>query len=686
MEEVLTGAKTAMRELEKLIDAQSIKLRSMRALAAKPGVSCDESVQATERLTAALVARGGGTGTGGGYDGGGFGGGGGGYHHHHHRHTAGAAMGPGGDGYSRRVMLDEDAMANGGGTMGGGGEFGLMASSSSARNLYDKTVAKRRESWPDHLQLISAVKVDGEVSALTVLPQRGEHDLSRYFAVGDEAGKVYIFRPDGDLVVESDSFTNSSITALGALLVKRNETIITSGHANGDVIFHKVSESLHYDGHVGGGGGGGVGDPGDMHTLTVEIHARQSMLQASPAAAAGMEPRAARARAQRKAAKNAAADGAAAAGDTEGSGVDLVPTAKEATTYVTAIEVYRIQQKRYIAVADSAGTVAVYKDGGANLHAVFRATSPVVVFKQSTHSVAWLTEDSVGAADPNTLELRTVGCQFLNGTSVSHARFDFSVSSKFYAVSLNGDVLTGFINIDAAKLGCSIRNKRSLGLDPESTVATIKGYAFVASGYEIGVLNVTGAGRKPPRDVLSAPLIGLASMFGHHLAEYEQEVGGSTGAAAAAARGPALVVTNRGRLVVVAFPDGLVASYESDLPVWRPEPMNTKLWSQPLFVVSVILIAVWQFYRQKGAYARYGGGGGGGGKFDPALFEKYAKEAGVAGKFGAGGGAGSGGFGDGFGGADLGKYGENAMKRPGYSDFDPAKFRADMKASGKWDK
>ena len=58
-------------------------------------------------------------------------------------------------------------------------------------------------------------------------------------------------------------------------------------------------------------------------------------------------------------------------------------------------------------------------------------------------------------------------------------------------------------------------------------------------------------------------------------------------------------VTNRGRLVVVAFPDGLVASYESELPVWRPEPMNTKLWSQPLFVVSVVLIAVWQFYRQK---------------------------------------------------------------------------------------
>jgi hypothetical protein len=58
--------------------------------------------------------------------------------------------------------------------------------------------------------------------------QCGENDLARYFAVGDDNGKVYIFRPDGDLVAESDSGTNSSITALGAMLVMRNETIVTS--------------------------------------------------------------------------------------------------------------------------------------------------------------------------------------------------------------------------------------------------------------------------------------------------------------------------------------------------------------------------------------------------------------------------------------------------------------------------
>jgi hypothetical protein len=64
------------------------------------------------------------------------------------------------------------------------------------------------------------------------------------------------------------------------------------------------------------------------------------------------------------------------------------------------IEVYRIQQKKFIAVADSTGTVAVYKESGAKLHAVFRATSPVVAFKQSTHSVAWWGLWTLNQVDP----------------------------------------------------------------------------------------------------------------------------------------------------------------------------------------------------------------------------------------------------------------------------------------------
>ena len=80
---------------------------------------------------------------------------------------------------------------------------------------------------------------------------------------------------------------------------------------------------------------------------------------------------------------------------------------------------------------------------------------------------------------------------------------------------------------------------------------------------------------QPPRDVTVAPLPHLSATFGRQLDTD------------ALSHGPGLVASNRGRLVVVAFPDGLLASYESDLPVWRPAPMNTKLWSQPVFVAAM---------------------------------------------------------------------------------------------------
>jgi hypothetical protein len=43
---------------------------------------------------------------------------------------------------------------------------------------------------------------------------------------------------------------------------------------------------------------------------------------------------------------------------------------------------------------------------------------------------------------------------------------------------------------------------------------------------------------------------------------------------------------------VVGLPGGFVGMYDSSLAVWRPEPINTKLWSQPLFVLAMIGVSV----------------------------------------------------------------------------------------------
>ena len=120
--------------------------------------------------------------------------------------------------------------------------------------------------------------------------------------------------------------------------------------------------------------------------------------------------------------------------------------------------------------------------------------------------------------------------------------------------------------------------------------------------------------------------------------------------------------------------------------------MNTKLWSQPVFVAAMGLIGLWQFYRSRG-HAAMGsswggpsvGKGGDGGGLDPKLLEQL-----MGGKDGVGGvskGIGVGGGGGGGGGGRKvasGDFGEGAMRRPGYANFDPAAFRAEMKKSGKW--
>jgi hypothetical protein len=117
--------------------------------------------------------------------------------------------------------------------------------------------------------------------------------------------------------------------------------------------------------------------------------------------------------------------------------------------------------------------------------------------------------------------------------------------------------------------------------------------------------------------------------------------------------------------------------------VWRPAPMNTKLWSQPVFVAAMGLIGLWQFYRSRGHRAMgssFGGAGAGGigkdgdGGLDSKLLEQLMGKNG-GGAMGTDASMPMGG---------KSNYGDNAMRRPGYRDFDPAAFREEMKKSGKW--
>ena len=76
---------------------------------------------------------------------------------------------------------------------------------------------------------------------------------------------------------------------------------------------------------------------------------------------------------------------------------------------------------------------------------------------------------------------------------MTSATFDVAAGSKFYATSASGELLTGFASLDAPRLACALRNRRTLALPPDSRMAAVKGYVFVATGHEAAVFNVTAA-------------------------------------------------------------------------------------------------------------------------------------------------------------------------------------------------
>lgn len=107
------------------------------------------------------------------------------------------------------------------------------------------TVARYKPAWAEHFQFVSAVKVDVDVSCLHVLPHEGDDGMSRYVAVGDAAGRIYIFFTHGDLLVDYATLSPAPVTAMLSFTMRKNETWLVTGHADGAVLVHRLWEIVH---------------------------------------------------------------------------------------------------------------------------------------------------------------------------------------------------------------------------------------------------------------------------------------------------------------------------------------------------------------------------------------------------------------------------------------------------------
>ncbi|KAF6135831.1 hypothetical protein GIB67_028150 [Kingdonia uniflora] len=106
------------------------------------------------------------------------------------------------------------------------------------------SVTKFNPAWSERFQFLSAVKLESEATCINVLPFEDYEGFSKYVAVGDEQGMVYVFLPNGDIVVEFNTLSESPITAMVSYMsIHKNESVLVTGHDNGVILVHRIWEA-----------------------------------------------------------------------------------------------------------------------------------------------------------------------------------------------------------------------------------------------------------------------------------------------------------------------------------------------------------------------------------------------------------------------------------------------------------
>ena len=65
-------------------------------------------------------------------------------------------------------------------------------------------------------------------------------------------------------------------------------------------------------------------------------------------------------------------------------------------------------------------------------------------------------------------------------------------------------------------------------------------------------------------------------------------------------QGPPLI-SAEDNLIAVTLPGGFVAVYEARLPFREPLNLHLTQWTRPLFVLTMLVVGVWQYKRSRSA-------------------------------------------------------------------------------------
>ncbi|KAI8548799.1 hypothetical protein RHMOL_Rhmol07G0302200 [Rhododendron molle] len=327
-----------------------------------------------------------------------------------------------------------------------GGERDRMGGKGASVTKYDPF-------WSERFQSVSAVELEtSRASCINVLPFRDHEGLSKYFAVGDDQGRVFVFPRNGDVLVVFNTFADSPVTAmLSYLSVYKNESVVVTGHGNGLVLVHRVWEESNGE---------------DWTAITMENRGRLDLDEIGE----------------------------------NGSPVSL-------------LEVHHVGRTRYILSVDGSGKIRVLRENGTVYGLAVPASRPLVFLKQR---LLFLTETGAGSLDLRTMKVRVSECEGLNRSSVEIYVFDATERSKAYGFTSEGDMIHVLLLGDIMNFKCRVRSKRKFDMDKPLAMEAIKGYLLVVNQEKVFVYNVssqhyTRAGG--PRLLFSAYLDEIRSSF-----------------------------------------------------------------------------------------------------------------------------------------------------------------------------
>jgi hypothetical protein len=330
------------------------------------------------------------------------------------------------------------------------------------------SVAKNRPLFGERFLFVAASKLSSSIpSAATPLPFEDPNGLTKYFAVGDSLGSVYIFSCSGDLILELPSFSNSSVTVLLSYLspIRRSECLLFVAHSDGSVGAHRLSESAPSP------------DSDWVSLYTVGPHWVITR------------------------------------------GLDNSP--------VTVLEFFPVARSRYIITGDAAGRIRVFTENGTLYGTAIVSSKPVAFMKQR---LLFLTETSAASLELRSMAVRETECEGLNGSVARAYSFDPSERSKAYGLTQEGDLVHLVILGDVLNIKCRVRSVRRADIEGPASIQAIKGgYLLVASRDKFFVYNISSQyyGRVgAPRPLFFTSIREIKSLFlNSNLGESEEDGG-----------------------------------------------------------------------------------------------------------------------------------------------------------------